>query len=508
MLGLASIKAEGVELAFTPQEPQTPPTAISGINPANVFATKTEGVVTNAQYAPLLDMTSSSDDPQKRVYFVRQREDLGVVERLTISPDWTTDSGRWSPAVEAIRRQVHLIQSLDPLVRCESLIGAKVMVLDARQLEQENQSVITALLALDRAFGDLADFLVRTNELVNEQWWKDIDEDRQRLSNEVIRELNALNLLLPPNFRRDPNAQGFGDCKPDFTLPSDLLPADKSTPFSKSYLWTPPYTAIFAAYAYAAEGSYDTGLRVLDRWLAIHPRAPSADPERQYLPWLRDEAELDFVVIQGNGNPSFIIDSAGRRAFETTFHDLTADWHISLGAGQKCSTVDSLPRSASPGSDQLAKSKSDLVATYASVTGSWLHAAVDTRSPDAGEGVTALHQGWARKLIALGRKCLEGESDGERRQRQALALFEGGRTLARWAIDGSRQGLLVGTESDDARREARKALWEALPELRQLESDDIGDQPSERLPIALSAWELYRRAAEQEILDLDGYLTR
>ena len=96
-----------------------------------------------------------------------------------------------------------------------------------------------------------------------------------------------------------------------------------------------------------------------------------------------------------------------------------------------------------------------------------------------------------------------------RRNRQALDLFEGGRTLSRWALDASVRGFVIGDDIKEVQRSAREALAEALPMLQKLETDEVAQDEKERpLAIGPSRWETYRREAQREILDLNDALTK
>ncbi len=146
-----------------------------------------------------------------------------------------------------------------------------------------------------------------------------------------------------------------------------------------------------------------------------------------------------------------------------------------------------------------------LATAYTYLLGRLLHSVVNTRSLKEDEAVTVEHYRWAAELVDFGGKCLPGESADRRQFRQGLALFEGGRTLARWANDGPRTGMLIGSDIDDIRKQARAALLEALPKLRHL-ADPQNPPDARILQVGVGVFELYRRLAEQEILDFDQSL--
>jgi len=525
-LGLSDVKAGVFELAFNSTVVPTLPSASTGFYPRpDAF---TVGDTTNGWQDSLRDLTRGIDSPREMPFFIREAENLRVVAKINVGNSWKPDASsdpQSVPVILAVQRQMKLLRDLHPLTRCEAFIRRSV-VFDPRQLNSENDGIIAAILELDEESRNLANNAaklaadipqaarsttspalqeaVASDRQALEADRKDMVELRRELTTQVVKELEGLYQLIPPYLRRPQQSPGTGDpnpgdCNPEFSITPTLYPKDYSQTTAENYSWSPPYLAIFAAYAYAATQSFPAALRVLDKWIADDP-----DPHRhgRAALWFRDQAELTFTIIQRGAIPSITSDSAVRRALELAAKDLSADWHVNLDEARDC------PASSDKGDpDPDSRVKRRLMTAYASLIAAWLHAVVDTRSPQGDEEITARHRAVAAELINFGKKCLGGEPPHDRDERQAFSLFEGGRTLARWAIDGSRQGLLTSEDADDTRTAARNALWEALYKLRRLEVEEP-PQPDEPLLAGVSIYELYRREAEQEILDLDGQIAK
>ena len=146
-----------------------------------------------------------------------------------------------------------------------------------------------------------------------------------------------------------------------------------------------------------------------------------------------------------------------------------------------------------------------LHALYANVIQRFLLATVATKSGVEGELITDEHEHLARRLLASAERCLIGENSDARDFRITLNRVAAGILLARRANDGARGGLVSKSAATQMRKVALKALLDAMPWLWKQEHDD--ETPDGPLRVSGSSWEVQRRTAEHEIVDLETALT-
>ena len=118
----------------------------------------------------------------------------------------------------------------------------------------------------------------------------------------------------------------------------------------------------------------------------------------------------------------------------------------------------------------------------------------------------AVYEHWSKQLIVAAGRCLVPEEEDAREFRQSLNRVSGGIMLSRLARNGVRIGLYTEGAAKEARLTAIQALINARPILRKHEERET--KPEGMLRIRASDWQVHRRAAEYEILDLQAQLTR
>jgi hypothetical protein len=272
----------------------------------------------------------------------------------------------------------------------------------------------------------------------------------------------------------------------------------------------PPYLSMFLANAYAALEEKDAGLRILNRWIKYYEYIGKMYPR-----WLHDRAVWEYGVVQ-EADLTLPSTSAERRYLEIMQRQFSDDWNISLNSdGYKCDDAAAKADVAADQKEQIrdyhatefsAGAKARLILLYSSVLQRLLYVTVQTLPTLEHDYLTVDQEDWARELITAADRCLLDEEDGWREYRQALNRISGGITLARWAEDGPRSGLVHPSTVPDVQKEAIGVLLDALPVIQSREAKD--EAKVDGLHTDVTQWEVFRHLAQRTILDLQAKLTR
>ena len=191
------------------------------------------------------------------------------------------------------------------------------------------------------------------------------------------------------------------------------------------------------------------------------------------------------------------------------------DWNIDLpNAGYVCGNAEAKSKSAARQEENIrnhqatrlsAGLEAQLVLVYSNQLQRLLYATLQTLPSIDHDYLTPEHEHWARQLISSAGRCLLDEKPEWQDYRQTLDLLLGGITLARWADDGPRSGLVHPSTVPDVQKDAVKALVDALAKIRQMEQDN---NKLDGLRYTPTEWETYRRIVTRTVLDLQAKLTK
>jgi hypothetical protein len=420
-----------------------------------------------------------------------------------INPD--DDPGRPTPLwIQAFQQQRDVLYTQEDTIRC--IIYYRRVHPFSHRVAQIASRNIEAIAEIQAAYLSSVRYPAIGNGSLNDLAGK-LRKADQQMARELLRGMPN-RAQYDPDLKERGVAGGTGtDCDnaaktqiPDVKLqnPPEILP---------------PYFAIYLANSLAGTGYPDAGLEVLQQWLSYYDKV-----EGWFMPkWFHDQALLTLSNILDTSE-GFQKSAATRDALGGIIRTLEADWGIDLaGDGSDCvsgkrrkpASATSNPSAPIPPAGTEAQDR--LFTAFSFQVQRYLHAAVDSRSSWEQDALGPEHAAWARGLIASAARCGAWEAPTNQRRnreiRQAMDLFEGGRTLGYWALDGEKSGMLTPTQAKNLREEARDALLQSLPHLRRLVEEERGDAGgSRRLHDGLV--EPYLQLAQQEILDIDTLLSQ
>jgi hypothetical protein len=509
-IGLTEVKAGGVELTFESRSRSSLAlaAATTGAHPAGtspVFAGADDDPFKFAYFMTHAD--TGSPDFGEMSFFEQEEKFLAYFGIDVIAGQDISD-----PLVDPIKLQRNLLMALNPLVGCVRYDYAAYA--DRTELDRLAAPTIEALATLDAALRHLAVKTDKDTIDVLQHWHSEVLKRAGDLWKQFssLPEPDQLWLELP---RDDGRRSMWSDCRK--SIPRDVRP--NVTVGQAPWHLSPPYITMFIVSLRSALGMYGAGLRMINAWLADTPEDGEGGKARD---WLLDRARRYYIyVLTDASQPFFPSGSAARDALRKTVMSIEKHWSIDPGLeGSPCGSDRSAPAtnqmvgSSPEGYRKIVRDR--LVTIQSSLTQLYLHLLVDSRSPALEDHLDLVDHRMARTLIASAGRCLNAEDQSGRNIRRALDLFEGGRTLARLAIDGPATGLLIPGDVEEVRKTAHAALMESLPLIRNLEREEARQHEREEarqhaaqraLPLGIGLWEPYRRIAEEEALELAALLS-
>ncbi len=466
-------------------------------------------------YWPLYDITKYGGTS----YFIRQGLYLRDYDNVLLEGFGKNKVPTEEWAAAAIDRQRKLLRALEPLIHCGGLYRDRYAAIQG--LDRIFGPVSAALLDLDAQLQQIAGQLLEHPKQTVD--WSRLDA----LEGKLVERVEAAHKTLMDALQLQPSGPQYQGqpsvekCHQPIVLPRSFKDGSPVDP-PQSYRITPPYLVIFVANLYQAHGNGAAALRLMNNWFETHPRAPEAGRDQLGgLVVLRAHAELRYTLLQSDIAPSIFADAAMRDNLRTVRENLAKDWHIDLRAeGVDCTKKD-------PSKEPI-RARALLALPYSDLVMRLLNAIVDARSVQEGDLVNGDHKLWAEELSAFADRCvyvltstgtppdetlqLAAEPEDDHQERAGMLLLAAGRVLARWSIDGPKQGLLPLSEVSTVRTLARTTLQRALPHLRhtvmQYRSEEVRQAKGRTFRIGEGVYEPYQRQAEQEILELDALLGR
>ncbi|GEM_PF-4214799 len=524
-LGLTGIKAGGVEITLaTPRA--GPGGSVAGFHPvAGEFAPvggPSGGARLSDKHTPwyenLWPMFRELPDPPAlrfldRGYFQREAAYLEALDPGVALPITATIAEANPPtgAAKAIWQQEVFLRSLRPLVGCGGYYHQSFP--DPASGHAIVWPVFETLVALE---GELEDASLHPASLPDRQ--ADLDRHLDEVSRAAGIAIKHLRAALPRSKQQMPAGQdaglpSWGDCNTAMFQDDDVNPRLQiaKSALAESAAPHPPYLAMFLANVYAALGAKDAGLEILNNWIEYYTRYRDADPAAPR--WLLHRAVWEYGVVQ-EADEAMPSTAAEVYYLDKTRTLIEADWGLDLDIdGYDCAGPDYRAAAdrfvpGTPQSDRAAvRARLDLL--YQMLLQRLLYAIVETRTGFGDRAKAPQYERWARQLIASAGRCLVPESDDWRVFRQSLNRVFGGVMLARLAAIGPRLGLYGDAAAAEVRMEALRALRQALPVLQGKEDAEMAaGGPGGSLRLRSSGWGVYRRIAQQEILDLQAELTK
>lgn len=491
-IGLSDLKIAGLELTLNPA------TQSSTISPGFVGQTVlspspvTPGSGSFWSLQTAYDMARTDDSPGPNLldlhYFQREAIYFDVIDG--VAPFGPGNHNRLQGAwINTFMQQRRVVQAQEGWMKCLGLYRSVHPFNErvAQLVSPAIEALIVAQSALSDATAPPGTFDQMTAALTkaDQQVAKDLDTG------------------IPPWYATSSYAQFYKDCK-----------HAEDAVYLKTADWQPtnptvmgPFVAIFLAKSLAGLGYPQSGLEVLRQWLNYDGQLGNNLPLS-----FRDQALMEFadILFQANGFPAT---GAERDWFRHIVLTTATDLNLDLTReGYDCGTFQRDPKLHAGVADDKSlvtvrlrtETRDRIFTIFALVSANWLHAAVDTRSTWEDESIGPQEASMARALIASADRCASWEDDyrnnllENRTRRQAIALFEGGRTLSRWAIDGQKSGLLTQADAATVREDARKALERSLPMLRNLVRNEAAQHALEDAPM-----EPYLHMAQEEIVELE-----
>jgi len=543
-LGLTGIKAGGFELTLSASSRVGATPNVPSFTP--VGTTSGLGAV-SSKYSPwfqnLWPMLQPLSDPTEkefgdRGYFQREAGYLQVTDGVMDLPLTRAEAGAHPPegVALAIWQQAEFLRSLRPLVGCAGYYH--LFFPDVRTSSDIVRGFLEQLVAVEQELEDSA------NSLDPPDTWRDDLIDRSGKLSQLggvaighFRQTLGNKLKFPADAPGLPSPQDCqeGQDKDGNLLVSVAAPVNRSMRLDLCALVIqPPYLAMFIANSYSALGEKDAGVDVLYKWIKYYESQMTSwtlkqsrrcqkqkqaqaleDTQAQSqtstasssLPnWLMHRAVLEYGIVQEADEP-IPITTAAVYYLGRTEAMVGAKWPVNLDAdGYLCGNSGYQERlhNGLPAVNEAVQAR--LSALYSNILQRLLYAAIETGEGLKDLSMMARYDYWARQLIRAAERCLVPEEQRAREFRQVLNRVSGGIMLARLAEYGPRLGFYSDDEAKEARLEALRALQAARPILKQNEEREAA--PDGLLRKVATDWEVHRRVAEHEILDLQAKLAK
>jgi hypothetical protein len=548
-LGLTGIKAGGVEITLsTPSRSGATPN-VPSFTP--VGTSSSLGILSN-KYSPwfqnLWPMLQPLSDPSgkefdNRGYFQREAGYLQVIDDVTDLPATKSEAGAHPPEglAMSIWQQAEFLRSLKPLVGCAGYYH--LFSPDVRTSREILWPFLEQLVAVEQELENSA------KSLDPPDTWRDDLIDRAKtlssLGGGAIAHFREILRNKPELAAENPEAPSAKNCeegqdKDGLLQVSALMPVDRDGTYNLCELIVqPPYLAMFIANSYAALGAKDAGIQILYNWIKYYDNQVSSwtleqqlgrcrkrdqapAPEQNQAPsqtpitstvlpsWLMHRAALEYGIVQEADEP-IPITTAALFYLNRTEAMVRSKWPVNLDTdGYICRESEyqeGLRNAEAAGVAAIRQAaKARLNILYSNILQRLLYAAAETGEGLDDPSTMAHYDYWARQLIRAADRCLVPENQGAREFRQSLNRVSGGIMLARLAEHGPQLGFYTDDEANETRFEALRALRAARPILKQ--NEDREAAPDGLLRKVGSDWEVHRRVAEHEILDLQVKLAR
>ena len=541
-LGLTGIKAGDFEITLSPSQIANIPTDVPAFTPAQASLGKLADKYT-PWFQNIWPMFQNLKDHPSEADFIDlayfQRQALYVkYEPKEFSPreqvkhpkvPLTEDQARQdlpSGVAQAIWYQEQFLRSLRPVIGCGGFYHRYFP--DAPTIRPLISPLLETLLRVEIEVEETA--AKGLSAIANPQ----VNQDLVTLQRQATALLIHFHDEIPPSLQIDNSDEekkdlpSWSDCEPKNSkkltswlnfasdkrptlTPPQQLQIDRSL-FDIGLTVEPPYLAIVIANMYGALGEKEAGLSVLNSWIKWYQGLKHDEPDSTR--WIYDEAVWQYGLVQ-EADETLPTTTSERKYLQRMQVIFETDWRIDLGSsGYKCEDTQTKTDlevqeqsdvKADPEKKFASGIETRLVLLYSNLLQRLLYATLQTLPTLDHDYLTPEHEDWARQLISSAQRCFLDEKPRWQDYRQALDGLVGGVTLARWAEDGPRSGLVHPSTVPDVQKDAVKALVDALPKIRENERDDGKMDGLRSMP---TEWESYRRIVNQTVLDLQAKLTK